>query len=64
LEVPKENWDSITLMRGRGCEKCNFSGYKGRTAIHEMLVMNEVIREMVLDERPHPQLKEEPEILE
>jgi len=37
------------LYRGRGCEKCNYSGYKGRTAIHEIMVLNEEIRTMVLE---------------
>jgi type II secretory ATPase GspE/PulE/Tfp pilus assembly ATPase PilB-like protein len=49
LGVPPNERDGIQLMRGRGCDKCSFSGYKGRTAIHEMMIMNDVIRGMVLD---------------
>ena len=35
------------LFRGAGCPECNFSGYKGRTAIHEILVVTRDIRELV-----------------
>ena len=45
------------LYRGRGCEKCSFSGYKGRTAIHEMMVMNDKLRAMVLDREPASAIK-------
>ncbi len=49
LSVPQDKREGLQLMRGRGCDKCSFSGYKGRTAIHEMMVMNEQIRMMVLN---------------
>ncbi len=35
------------LFRGRGCPECSFSGYKGRTAIHEILVVTRDIRELI-----------------
>ncbi|RUO32772.1 type II secretion system ATPase GspE [Aliidiomarina sanyensis] len=36
-----------TIYRPRGCEKCNQTGYRGRTGIHEMLVVDETIRELI-----------------
>ena len=36
------------LKRGKGCQACLHTGYKGRTAITELLVMNEEIKEAVL----------------
>ena len=36
------------LWRGRGCRECRQTGYAGRRAIYEMLVMNEELREMVV----------------
>ena len=45
LAVPYEN--APTIYRHVGCEKCNFNGYKGRTGIHELLVVDETIREMI-----------------
>jgi len=35
---------------GKGCEKCNNTGYKGRMGIYELLVMNETLREMIVSE--------------
>ncbi len=35
------------LYRGAGCAECNGSGYKGRTAIHEILVVTREIRELI-----------------
>jgi type IV pilus assembly protein PilB len=32
---------------GRGCDRCNNTGYKGRKAIHELLVMNDDMRDMI-----------------
>jgi len=38
----------VKFYRGRGCETCNYTGYRGRTAIHEIMIMTEGLREMVL----------------
>ena len=34
------------LMRGRGCERCQGTGYKGRTGLYELLVVDETVRQM------------------
>ena len=39
----------ILLYRPKGCDACNQTGYKGRIAILEMLVMNDAIRILVLE---------------
>ena len=36
------------FFRGRGCVACNNTGYKGRTAIHEFMIINDEIRELVV----------------
>ena len=35
------------IYRATGCEQCNFSGYRGRTGIHELLLVDEHIRELI-----------------
>jgi general secretion pathway protein E len=45
LGVPFES--QPTIYRAVGCEECNFNGYRGRTGIHELLVVDETIREMI-----------------
>lgn len=44
LLSPMENFK---FYRGYGCDKCKSTGYKGRTGIHEILVVNETIRELI-----------------
>lgn len=36
-----------TLYKGTGCQQCNFTGYKGRRAVHEMLVLDQTIRHLI-----------------
>jgi len=38
----------VIAYRGKGCKECNFTGYKGRTGIYEILLMNESIKKLVL----------------
>ena len=59
LKAVRDLMANPVLYRGRGCEKCSFSGYKGRTAIHEMMVMNDKLRAMVLDREPASAIKKE-----
>ena len=40
---------SAPLFEGKGCEKCNFTGYSGRLAIHEVFVMNKKMKEIILE---------------
>ena len=40
--------EGMTLMRGHGCALCHGSGYHGRMAIHEVLLVSERIREAIL----------------
>jgi len=40
---------SLTLYRGKGCEKCNGAGYLGRRGIFEFLTVNDAIRGMVTE---------------
>lgn len=35
---------NANFMKAKGCSKCNNKGIKGRTAIHELLIMNEAVR--------------------
>jgi type IV pilus assembly protein PilB len=35
---------------GKGCDRCNNTGYKGRMGIYELLVMNETLRDMIVAE--------------
>ncbi|MCL6582091.1 MAG: type II secretion system ATPase GspE [bacterium] len=43
---PKE---SSIVYRGRGCEECKNTGYRGRTGIYELLLINETIRRLIVE---------------
>jgi type IV pilus assembly protein PilB len=46
------------LYRGSGCEDCRGTGYRGRAAIHELVVMNEELRHLVMERAPESRLME------
>jgi len=48
VELRPEDVVGRTFFRGTGCEACNGSGYKGRLAIFETLVMDDGLREMIM----------------
>ena len=40
-----------------GCDSCNHTGYRGRTAIHELLDLSDNIREMIVERRPGSEVR-------
>jgi type II secretory ATPase GspE/PulE/Tfp pilus assembly ATPase PilB-like protein len=48
----------LALYRGKGCERCGGDGYLGRTAIHEVLIINESIRDLIYQQASLVRLKE------
>jgi type IV pilus assembly protein PilB len=47
LNLTPEQVQGKKFYYGRGCERCNNTGFKGRTGIFELLVMNDTIRDLV-----------------
>lgn len=45
--LTQEQIDNATFMRGKGCNSCNKSGYRGRMGIHEILIIDAKVREMI-----------------
>jgi type II secretory ATPase GspE/PulE/Tfp pilus assembly ATPase PilB-like protein len=48
MELPWEDWMDTSFYAGKGCDRCNQTGYRGRTAIHEVFTMNPTLRQMVI----------------
>ena len=46
-----ENWDFANFQRGRGCNQCLSTGYKGRTGLFEVLVNDEMIQELIMKKK-------------
>jgi len=52
-----EQYRNLTFYEGDGCLECNGTGYRGRTAIHELLDLSDHIREMIIERRPTSEIK-------
>ena len=48
LGYKKDEIGTFTVYKGRGCEKCNNTGYKGRVALIEVMAIDDDIRELIL----------------
>ncbi|MHC4910819.1 MAG: GspE/PulE family protein, partial [Planctomycetota bacterium] len=59
LQLTVEDVAGRTFFRGRGCENCNHSGYKGRMALFEIMTLDDSIRELVMQDASTAVLREE-----
>ena len=48
LELTLDDIEGKTLYRGRGCDNCMNSGYRGRMAIFEVMLLNDDLRDMII----------------
>jgi type IV pilus assembly protein PilB len=53
--------EKVVFYKNVGCDACNHTGYRGRTAIHELLDMTDTIREMILARRPGSEIRRQAE---
>ena len=52
-----EEWGRVPFYEGPGCLECSGSGYRGRSAISELLDLSDRIREMIISRRPTSEIK-------
>ena len=50
-------WHGVTFYEGEGCIDCGGTGYRGRTAIHELLDLSDRVREMILAKKPSSEIR-------
>jgi len=50
--------DSVTFYRGRGCERCRQTGYKGRIGIFELMMVSNHLRELILRKAPTHEIRQ------
>ncbi len=58
LELTQSDVAGKTFYRGRGCEICNSTGYKGRVGLFELMIMNDDLRDMVMRNASRDDLRE------
>jgi len=56
--LKRDQLSSFTLWRGKGCSACNFTGYRGRLGIYELLVPNAEIRDAILQKRTMQEIRQ------
>jgi len=52
-----EQWSQVAFYEGQGCIECAGTGFRGRTAIHELLDLSDRIREMILLKKPTSEIR-------
>lgn len=52
-----ERYGGVDFYEGEGCLECEGSGFRGRTAIYELLDLSDEIREMIVDRKPTSEIK-------
>jgi type IV pilus assembly protein PilB len=58
-----EHLKAATFMRGRGCNHCNHTGYRGRLGIFEMMRMTGAMREMTFKREPTQSIRRQARLL-
>src|SRR2546422_1049475 len=55
--IKPEEWQGVVFYEGAGCPRCNQTGFRGRTAVGELLELSDRIRELILDKRPSSEIR-------
>jgi len=70
IEIPKETWKKIgldrvvkpgqkpTFFKGRGCAQCNNTGYFERIGVHEVLLIDDSVRDLIIRRASSNQIKD------
>ena len=57
LELERDLAAGKKFAYGKGCEKCNGTGYKGRLALFEFMIVNDAIKDQIMDGAPISQIR-------
>ena len=57
VNLTEEQLKGATFMRGKGCNSCQKSGFRGRIGIYEMLMINSRVREMIFANEPATEIR-------
>jgi general secretion pathway protein E len=58
LELIQTKASRVNTYRGKGCEECSLTGYKGRTGIFELMVVEDTIRQLIVEKAPSTIIKQ------
>lgn len=63
FDITPEQAAHATFARGRGCTHCQHTGYRGRIAVFELMVMNSTLREMTFNREPAQNIRRQARLL-
>ncbi len=49
--------EDVKIFRGKGCSNCNFTGFYGRTAIYEVITIDETLKDLIINKSPSGVIK-------
>ncbi len=59
MDIEEKPTGTVTVYQGRGCRRCNSTGYRGRMGIYELFVVNEQMKDLILSKTSANILKRE-----
>lgn len=59
LTSSRLNTENANFMKPTGCEKCRYTGFRGRTAIYEIVKINETLKRLIVEREPSNVLKKQ-----
>ncbi|MEX1041204.1 MAG: ATPase, T2SS/T4P/T4SS family [Pirellulaceae bacterium] len=59
LKLTEEELTNRKFFKGKGCDVCNNTGYKGRVGLFELMIMNDNLRDMIMQNCSSDELREE-----
>ena len=57
LNIPQD--EQITLYRKKGCERCNKKGYRGRIAVHEVMMLTTTLKRAITEGKSTDELRDQ-----
>ncbi len=57
-KLPAGWMENVTLYKGKGCDKCGGTGYKGRQGLYEVMAMSTRIRKLIMQEASTDELRD------
>jgi type II secretory ATPase GspE/PulE/Tfp pilus assembly ATPase PilB-like protein len=48
VQIENPDQDNLKTFHGKGCKECNNTGFRGRSGIYELLVVDDTVRQLIL----------------
>src|SRR5437868_11643400 len=59
LGTTRKDWEGVTFFKGKGCDQCSGSGYKGRAGLYEVMAFSPELRRQILRGASTAELQEQ-----